>query len=333
MTAESLQPTAVTDWSLRLGLAPEDAPAALRGSGGLLEFNRRIALGRARSLDVSEFAAVLWRRRLSTMTVTSLLLTPLSMELGGGDVGGTGGDEVVVATVGTSMVIESADGHTEMHRPDQLIVFASGARHRLVTNGVAEVTALRMSFVEFGSARALLRNCGGLAVMDSFLAQTVARSIRGFGAGVIGAPPSESTAAAEFAILELLSAAAAEATARRTSASSSTQQVQRETQELIERHYRDPEFSPTAIADRLHLSRRQFYRHFENSDRGVAELIADRRLQAARTLLVSNPEASIASVARASGFGSLGPFRLRFRRAFGMGPNEFRDTMADAAAH
>lgn len=73
------------------------------------------------------------------------------------------------------------------------------------------------------------------------------------------------------------------------------------------------------------LGTRQIHRLFIDVT-GVSchRYIMDRRLEVARSKLQSNPSLSIKEVAYASGFASPAHFSSKFKRAFGVPPNEYR---------
>ncbi|ASR01314.1 MULTISPECIES: helix-turn-helix transcriptional regulator [Gordonia] len=104
--------------------------------------------------------------------------------------------------------------------------------------------------------------------------------------------------------------------------------------DLIERNFRDPDFSVEVVARHLHVSRRHLYRVLAGGPTSLAEMIADRRLEWARRLLTGPGNLKLEAVAHASGFASTATMRNRFRAKFGLTPDEFRRTAmaADAEA-
>lgn len=91
---------------------------------------------------------------------------------------------------------------------------------------------------------------------------------------------------------------------------------------LIDARHRDPDLDVSQVARELLTSRRQLYRVAAGG--GVAMMIARRRVETARDLLVRRPELTIAEVALRSGFS--GPSRLRamLLRETGMTPRDYR---------
>ncbi|WP_439031371.1 helix-turn-helix transcriptional regulator [Gordonia terrae] len=102
--------------------------------------------------------------------------------------------------------------------------------------------------------------------------------------------------------------------------------------DLIERNFRDPDFSVEIVARQLHVSRRHLYRVLAGSPTSLAEMIADRRLEWAKGLLTGPGNLKLEAVAHASGFASTATMRNRFRSKFGCTPDEFRRMAPDAAA-
>lgn len=94
--------------------------------------------------------------------------------------------------------------------------------------------------------------------------------------------------------------------------------------DLIERNFRDPDFSVEIVARHLHVSRRHLYRVLAGGTTSLAEMIADRRLEWAQGLLLGPGNLKLEAVAHASGFASTATMRNRFRSKFGCTPDEFR---------
>ncbi|MFE0748878.1 helix-turn-helix transcriptional regulator [Gordonia sp. NPDC058843] len=96
--------------------------------------------------------------------------------------------------------------------------------------------------------------------------------------------------------------------------------------DLIERNFRDPDFSVEMVARHLHVSRRHLYRVLAGGTTSLAEMIADRRLEWAQGLLMGPGNLKLEAIAHASGFASTATMRNRFRSKFGCTPDEFRRT-------
>ncbi|EGD55024.1 AraC family transcriptional regulator [Gordonia neofelifaecis] len=314
-------PDEIRDWSRRVGAGESEAAAVIGGDQGYAMYRALVGFGQLTSDDPASFGAAIHRRRLSLVTVRRVLRTPLALPPGFVNVG-PDGDFLIIAT-------------PDLHGPagagvpvDHVVVATAGSTDGSSGDELHDIAVLHVPADKLGVKVSTLAE-SRLGVPDSLLAVVAARSLRGFVSSVLSPDHRQQTLAAEIAMIDMLSAVVAERNSRVSGVSTNTAFVRQETHDLIERHYRDPALSPVVLAEYLHLSRRQFYRHFEGCDTSVAEMIADRRLQAARAQLVSNPTVSIASVARSCGFASLGAFRFRFRRVYGVGPTEYRDRMTE----
>lgn len=101
------------------------------------------------------------------------------------------------------------------------------------------------------------------------------------------------------------------------------QPVQIKVASVIELHHRDPATTVGSIARELHLSRRQVYRYFENT--GIAGLLAERRVETAKSLIEQFPAMPMRDVALGSGFRDVDRLRTHFKRQLGMSPRRFRE--------
>lgn len=101
--------------------------------------------------------------------------------------------------------------------------------------------------------------------------------------------------------------------------------------DLIERNFRDPDFGVDAIARHLHISKRHLYRGLEGQGLSLPEMIADRRLDWACTLLAQPARVRLDGVAQAAGFTSAATLRNRFRAKFGVGPATYRRQLQSGA--
>ena len=100
------------------------------------------------------------------------------------------------------------------------------------------------------------------------------------------------------------------------------EKVRQKVRELIEVNHRRADFSVREIAEKLHMSRRQLYRYF-NED-GVASMLAARRAYTARVYIEHHRELSIAEIAARSGFSDATRLRENFKKTFNMLPSEYR---------
>jgi AraC-like DNA-binding protein len=83
----------------------------------------------------------------------------------------------------------------------------------------------------------------------------------------------------------------------------------------IDRHLGDPTMSVGTVANGVGLSERHLGRIFADTGTGVARVILERRLDAARRLLVSSAAGSVGEIATRCGFASQSHFSRVFRDA------------------
>lgn len=103
---------------------------------------------------------------------------------------------------------------------------------------------------------------------------------------------------------------------------------------IIATGYRDPEFTPSALASCLGVGVRQLQRVFEKAGTTVAREIRTRRLEHAITLL-RDPHCRrlrLSEVAAAAGFASTGELRRALRARYELTPSQVRDRSAAFAA-
>lgn len=107
-----------------------------------------------------------------------------------------------------------------------------------------------------------------------------------------------------------------------------------------ERLFVDPELSLPALAQRLDLSTHQLSELLNaRLGKGFTRYLRERRVAAARTMLVGEPTASVLSVGLNAGFNSQSTFYEAFREIEGMTPGQYRTlhgqppgAMGDSAA-
>ncbi|GAB3953971.1 AraC family transcriptional regulator [Kribbella albertanoniae] len=92
------------------------------------------------------------------------------------------------------------------------------------------------------------------------------------------------------------------------------------------RHVADPSLSPAGIAAEHNISLRYLYKLFAQHQLSLEQWLIGERLDGARRQLASleSQHRSVASVAAQWGFLDPGHFARRFRRAYGMTPQEWR---------
>lgn len=92
----------------------------------------------------------------------------------------------------------------------------------------------------------------------------------------------------------------------------------------IDDHLYDAELSADSIAAAHNISLRQLYKMWPDINGPLAGYIIDRRLQQARSTLLTQPNLSIAAIAHQHGFTQPTHFAHRFRRTFGISPSQWR---------
>lgn len=94
---------------------------------------------------------------------------------------------------------------------------------------------------------------------------------------------------------------------------------------LTERLYIDPELSLPGLAERLALSPHQLSELMNaRLGKGFSRYLRELRIEAAKTMLLAEPSASVLSVGLSVGFTSQSNFYEAFREIAGMPPGQFR---------
>ena len=101
--------------------------------------------------------------------------------------------------------------------------------------------------------------------------------------------------------------------------------------QMIARYCADPEFSVETLAATLGCSRASLYRAFAHEPTSMAAAIWAARLQHARMRLLTEPAATIGTLASRPGFLDQANFNRMFRRELGMPPGEFRQAARTAS--
>ncbi|NDK90921.1 helix-turn-helix domain-containing protein [Gordonia desulfuricans] len=94
---------------------------------------------------------------------------------------------------------------------------------------------------------------------------------------------------------------------------------------LVEKRFRDPEFTARDVAAEINLSERYLQKLFADDDQTVSGTIRGRRIAEARKLLDKRAVtgSSIASIAAASGFADAAYFSRVFRQETGVSPTAY----------
>lgn len=101
-------------------------------------------------------------------------------------------------------------------------------------------------------------------------------------------------------------------------------QLFQQAQHFIDQNLARPNLRRSDLARWLHLSERQVGRIFEVHGTSFSNEVLLRRVQAARSILQTEPHIPIADVARRCGFGSTPYFSRSFRKVMGRSPSEDR---------
>ena len=99
--------------------------------------------------------------------------------------------------------------------------------------------------------------------------------------------------------------------------------VPQEITAMIEARHTDSTFDVAAMAQALHISRRQLYRYAPEGS-GLAALLAQRRIDTAISLLSEQPQLTLATTAQLAGFRDAASMRVQFLRQFGLTPRQYR---------
>ncbi|MFJ6619872.1 helix-turn-helix domain-containing protein [Kitasatospora sp. NPDC091335] len=101
-----------------------------------------------------------------------------------------------------------------------------------------------------------------------------------------------------------------------------------EIRSYMDRHLRDPELGPKAIAAAHGISVRSLHKLFEGEGVTVSRLIQRRRLQATAQELTRRDggDSTVSGVAQRWGFTDAAHFSRIFRAWYGISPSQWRDT-------
>lgn len=95
-------------------------------------------------------------------------------------------------------------------------------------------------------------------------------------------------------------------------------------QNYIRAHCHNQQLLPAQIAHRFHMSVRYLYKLFDDECYTVGQFIQHCRLERSAYLLVTWPTLHVAQVAYRSGFSDPSHYSRTFKKAYGMGPKEYR---------
>jgi AraC family transcriptional activator of tynA and feaB len=95
----------------------------------------------------------------------------------------------------------------------------------------------------------------------------------------------------------------------------------------IDQNYAKADLNINSVCRRFGISPRSLHRLFESEGLTCSREMTLRRLSKCAEAMCDDPEASIASIAFASGFGDLSSFNRQFRKQFDLAPREYRIKM------
>ncbi|MDL9937705.1 helix-turn-helix domain-containing protein [Gordonia sp. ABSL1-1] len=322
-----LTPDLVNQWRGRLGarVGGQAGDPHMRWSGvdGMATYNPLVELSADRP---AEFGAMMYTRTLTKCSTYSTLHTPFRLERTPALVRERPYDHLIVLVNtlrGYSAVQQGPQKHT--YRPGQLVFVNLAVPYRHHCDAVSDPVGMVIPLDLLGRQRHVAERARRPVGSDTVLSRAAAAFVTRFAidTAIAGrpAPPVDT----ELAAIDLITAALAEVQSdSRHRLADDSLFIQEAARDLIERHHRDPDFAPDTVAAHLHVSRRQIYRNFEKAGESLAALIASRRAETARELLISQPGLSIAEIAQAAGFPGAATFRNRFRAQYGVGPREYR---------
>ncbi|WP_082965426.1 helix-turn-helix domain-containing protein [Gordonia sp. 852002-51296_SCH5728562-b] len=325
--AQSLSQDVVVRWKRGLGVGLTGrAPRTLSGRNGLAQFSDWAI---ATAADPSGFEALSYQRTLSMLRVYAQLATPYRLTRGVEAGRGTSGEVVVVVNGLRACTHVRVGDQIGALRPGQMAVNPADTPFTLWTTSVTDPTILLVREETLGVVDAVLPGDSA-----SLLPRTVAAFVQRFVADAATANRPVD-AEAERIVIELLRATVTQHSGQvGRHLSSSAAVVRQRAREMIEERYADPDFSPDSIAQDLFMSRRQLYRHFDDTGTTPSRLINERRLRCARELLSGDHPMLLEEVAHRSGYASVSTLRNRFKSEFGIAPRQFSESViARAEVH
>jgi AraC family transcriptional activator of tynA and feaB len=320
-----LTPRTVAAWEARLGIERQrmSRPDRFIGSAGVAEWNADIEVT---SHDPEQFRAVRYSRELSMMGTFCALHSAVRMERTAESIK-TNPSELLLVTVtsmrGKSVVRQAGQEHA--YGAGDLLFVSTSTQFQLTTAAVSDPSGLVIPLALLGKHRFVAEQPRRPINSRTPLSRAAAGFVRRFAADTAASDFPAPSGDTELAAIDLVTAALAElASDDRYVLQDDSLFNHQAALDLIARRHRDPDFTPDSIAAELHLSRRQLYRLFENTENSLATRIADSRIETAREMLIANPWLPIGNISAASGFRSVATFRNRFKARHGVGPVEYR---------
>lgn len=234
-------------------------------------------------------------------------------------------DDLVVGTMidyATTRI--ERGGRPIRYRPGELILTGNSTSYVQLAETPVDSVGVVIPRRLLGKRRAAIERSWQPFVSGSLLARATAAFITSFAVPTAAGLDPKPSAETELAVVDLIVSALGELSGVSSTLTDNPVFVREATLDLIERYHTDPEFGVEVIAAELHLSRRQVYRYFEDSEQSLAGRIAERRVRTALDLMNAQPQTAVGIIALRSGFVSVATFRSRFRAQVGIGPSEAR---------
>lgn len=323
--ATQLTPRVVAAWESRLGVSRQRMvrPSRFLGGAGIREWRGGVDVV-ARAPE--QFRAVRFDRQLSMTSTFCALHSAARIERTADRIVAEP-SEVLLASV-TSLRGRTTlrrDGRDYEYSAGDLVFVSMTSPFAQTAGEITDPSGMAIPLPMLGKHRLLAERPRRPITKPTPLSRAAAGFLRRFAADTAAGAAAMPSADAELAAVDLIAAALAELVDADDYRLQDDSLFNHQTAiDLIARRHRDPSFTPDAIAEELHLSRRQLYRLFEHSDQSLATRIAEMRVETAREMLVENPWLPIGNVSAASGFGSVATFRNRFKARHGVGPVEYR---------
>jgi AraC family transcriptional regulator, positive regulator of tynA and feaB len=336
---DRLAPKVVNDWKRRIGISHtvSGGPEPIRVSGveGMALYGQHVRLGVD---EPDKFDALMYVRRLSLLGTFCGLHTPMRVERDENLIVEQPSDDVIIGVHtlrGRTYVKQGTRDYA--YRPGQLVIVSNAVPYLETTHTVADPAGLVIPLELLGSERHTAEHARRPVASHTLLSRATAAFIKQFSADTAAGGATEPNQETEMAAIQLVRAALGQLNYDNHHLRDNELFVRQAAIDLIERNHRNPEFSPESICRALHISRRQLYRHFENTDESLASLIAESRLKTAHDMLLTHPDLSVTEVAAASGFPSVATMRNRFHARFNTTPNDLRGSQSSnrsaAASH
>lgn len=324
VSSAPLPPKVIAAWERRIGLHRSNIPAEpirLTGPDGMRDFGQHVEV---QTDDPGSFDSLMYVRQLSMIGTFCSLHTPLQVSRNPRLISEQPSEDLVIGvhTLEGRHIIRQGS-RDFAYGPGQLAFVSNASPYLERTFEINDPAGLVIPLELLGNQRRVAEQARRPVASHTLLARATASFILQF-ASDTAVGVTEPDPDTEMAAIELVRAALGQLDYDNRQITDNAHYVREAVSDLIERHHRDPSFTPNAIARYLHISRRQLYRHFEDTEDSLAARIADRRLKTACELLRTRPDIAVSEVARVSGFPSSPTMRNRFRAELGIGPSEYR---------